>query len=112
MRYWWGSGRDWLAGPPPNRDAHLLERRCRVCNGLGVGLVKLGQLGRNLQKVSPPHPLFQRADFPSAGRVNRYTPPRSATVWGSAPVSPSIVTASSPTGPRRLCGRSADGHLD
>jgi hypothetical protein len=30
-----------------------------------------GQLGRNLHKVSPPHPLFQRAPFPGAGRRNR-----------------------------------------
>jgi hypothetical protein len=30
-------------------------------NGLGEGLVKPGQLGRNLPRVSPRHPLFQGA---------------------------------------------------
>jgi hypothetical protein len=29
---------------------------------IGEGLVMPGQLGRNLSKVSPPHPLFQRAN--------------------------------------------------
>ena len=33
---------------------------------MGQGLVRPGQLGRNLRKVSPPHPLFQRALFPPA----------------------------------------------
>ena len=35
------------------------------------GFWGLGQWRRNLHKVSPPHPLFQRAPFPGAGRRNR-----------------------------------------
>jgi len=64
--------------------------------------VRSGQQERILPKVSPPHPLFQRAHFRS--RRNRYTLPRSATVWSSPPINPSIVTASSPTELPRLLG--------
>src|ERR1022692_649514 len=33
------------------------------------GDLRPGQLGRNLHKVSPPHPLFQRAHTPSGNRL-------------------------------------------
>src|ERR1035438_3896527 len=36
MRYWWVSGRDWLADPPTKREADMLERLRRgVCEGGG-----------------------------------------------------------------------------
>jgi hypothetical protein len=66
-----------------------LERRavfpCGWYRVLGQGIILgLGQWERNLQKVSPPNPLFQRC------RGVRFT-------------------SSCPTGPRRLCGRSPPG---
>jgi hypothetical protein len=51
------------------------RKRLSGCLG-GVFWVKPGQLGRNLQKVSPPHPLFQRASAAPIGALSsvRWSP--------------------------------------
>ena len=75
------------------------------CIGLtGQVLAWAGPVGAKPFKRLLPHAPSSNVLTSSAGRSNRYTPPRSATVWGSAPISPSIVTASSPTGPRGFAG--------
>ena len=110
----WRSPVTRLRGVPgrfPRACSKRSIRRC-VCGWNwpdGHGGLKPCQFGRNLQRISPPHPLFQRAQFPPAVAAGIGTCGLVVPRCGIAPVSPSIVRASCP---HRDCGGFAGDGLE